>query len=387
MVDWDLMIPGMGLTLLGMGGVGLSLAGIARTFMEGMHALSALVMFIGLIILATGLLKDGLPRSGTAKASVLIIVGLLVSLGVFLLSFSTVPTLPLFAGVLLLIFAPATVIAYAAHKETIHFRAIAILFSSASVVGALAFFSFGFVAPQPIEAGVLEKAEEVEEIEEEITGPKVEVTILEGAGIEGNPAYDPAEITVERGTAVVWTNADSVVHTVTSGSFDDPDFGSLFDSLTMGAEKTYVLDTSELEVGEYAYFCTFHPFMKATLIVVPESESEEEDVLEDLRGESMLSTVTVDIAEGSAAQDNPEFFAPAEITVSAGTTVVWTNKDVVGHTVTSGNPSDAETGTIFDSGFPLMKQGEQFEHAFDTPGAYEYFCLVHPHMVGKVTVT
>ncbi|TLX88044.1 MAG: copper-binding protein, partial [Thaumarchaeota archaeon] len=42
MSDWDLLTPGIGLTVIGIVGVGISLAGIAHTFVEGMHAVSLL---------------------------------------------------------------------------------------------------------------------------------------------------------------------------------------------------------------------------------------------------------------------------------------------------------------------------------------------------------
>ena len=48
MSDWDLLTPGIGLTSIGIVGVGISLAGIAKTFVEGMHAVSLLTMFIGI---------------------------------------------------------------------------------------------------------------------------------------------------------------------------------------------------------------------------------------------------------------------------------------------------------------------------------------------------
>ena len=61
MTDWDLMTPGIGLTTIGIAGVGMSLSGIAKTFIDGMHAVSLLTMFIGMIFLASGLFKDGFP--------------------------------------------------------------------------------------------------------------------------------------------------------------------------------------------------------------------------------------------------------------------------------------------------------------------------------------
>ena len=81
MSDWDLITPGIGLTCIGIVGVGISLSGIAHTFTEGMHAVSILTMFIGLIFLAAGIFKDGFPTSGKAKSATFITLGFLVTFG------------------------------------------------------------------------------------------------------------------------------------------------------------------------------------------------------------------------------------------------------------------------------------------------------------------
>ena len=64
MTDWDLLTPGIGLTSIGIVGVGISLAGIAKTFVEGMHAVSLLTMFIGMIFLAAACLKMVFHQQG-----------------------------------------------------------------------------------------------------------------------------------------------------------------------------------------------------------------------------------------------------------------------------------------------------------------------------------
>lgn len=75
-------------------------------------------------------------------------------------------------------------------------------------------------------------------------------------------------------------------------------------------------------------------------------------------------------------------FIPAEIDISAGTTVTWTNNDVVAHTVTQrAKPEDQ----LFAS--PLLAPGERFSFTFDTPGTYAYFCMPHPFMAGTVVVS
>ncbi len=70
-------------------------------------------------------------------------------------------------------------------------------------------------------------------------------------------------------------------------------------------------------------------------------------------------------------------FTPQDVTVKAGATVTWTNKDDVPHTVVS-------TTKKFRS--PVMDTDGRFSYTFSDPGTYEYFCSVHPHMTGKVIV-
>jgi len=62
MSNWDLLMPGMGLTGIGLAGLILSYAGIAHTFIDGMHALTGLTMFVGLIFTAAGILDGGIQQ-------------------------------------------------------------------------------------------------------------------------------------------------------------------------------------------------------------------------------------------------------------------------------------------------------------------------------------
>lgn len=70
-------------------------------------------------------------------------------------------------------------------------------------------------------------------------------------------------------------------------------------------------------------------------------------------------------------------FSPSSLTISAGTTVVWTNKDAVTHTVTSDN------GT-FDSGD--MGKNTTFSNTFSTVGTFRYHCRIHSGMKGTIIV-
>jgi 3',5'-cyclic-AMP phosphodiesterase len=70
-------------------------------------------------------------------------------------------------------------------------------------------------------------------------------------------------------------------------------------------------------------------------------------------------------------------FAPATASVTVGSTITWTNRDDIPHTVVS-------TEKKFKS--PVLDTGEQFSHRFDAPGTYKYFCSIHPKMTGQVVV-
>lgn len=70
-------------------------------------------------------------------------------------------------------------------------------------------------------------------------------------------------------------------------------------------------------------------------------------------------------------------FGPAELTVRVGTTISWTNRDDIPHTVVS-------TDKVFKS--KVLDTDEKFSFTFSTPGTFPYFCSIHPKMTGKVVV-
>jgi plastocyanin len=70
-------------------------------------------------------------------------------------------------------------------------------------------------------------------------------------------------------------------------------------------------------------------------------------------------------------------FGPAALTVPSGTTVTWTNRDDIPHTVVSEDKA-------FKS--KVLDTDEKFSYIFTKPGTYGYFCSVHPKMTGTVVV-
>ena len=70
-------------------------------------------------------------------------------------------------------------------------------------------------------------------------------------------------------------------------------------------------------------------------------------------------------------------FGPQQLTVKSGTTVTWTNRDDIPHTVTSDKLAFRSNALDTD---------DKFSFTFTTPGTYKYFCSLHPHMTGTIVV-
>jgi len=97
-------------------------------------------------------------------------------------------------------------------------------------------------------------------------------------------------------------------------------------------------------------------------------------------------TAKVSIPAGTSVpgcEATNECYIPAIVSIQTGGTVTWSNDDTAAHTVTSGSPQNGPDGK-FDSS--LILGGKTYESTFQNAGSYDYFCMVHPWMTGKVQV-
>jgi plastocyanin len=92
----------------------------------------------------------------------------------------------------------------------------------------------------------------------------------------------------------------------------------------------------------------------------------------------VLAGEAVKAAASAATVDIDNFkFAPATLTVTAGTTVTWKNEDDSPHRIGDQN------GTFKSA---ALDTDDTFSHTFAAPGEYPYICTIHPYMVGKIIV-
>jgi plastocyanin len=253
------------------------------------------------------------------------------------------------------------------------------------------------------------------------------ITILQGSAVQGSPDYDPDTAQVPVDNKVVWHNEDTVPHTATSGNGpQDPQSGQLFDtSIINGGEESTPVELQGVSEGQkIPYHCMVHPYMVGEITITAAAGGGQSDVgggsaqtqggatnqtgganATNQTGGAPMSNATttggagnttgtgttggeggggtsVSIVPGSASLTT-DAFQPNPVQVSVGSTVTWTNNDAQPHTATSGQ--NATPDGNFDSG--IMAPQATFEHTFTEAGEYPYFCLLHPNMVGTVSVS
>jgi len=261
-------MPGGGLTAIGLTGIVLSYSGIAHTFIDGLHALTGLLFFFGLIFLGAGILDGGVSTSNRTKATVLVVISIVLGFGAAAFIGNESTTLPTIAGLLIMITIPGIVIAYMSVKMPQYVKPVGLIFIFAIGLGIATFVGFGVYGPTGyLLPEVIEEA--VEEVVQEIPMGKIfAISILAGSAEQGNPDYDPDTATISQGFVIEWTNYDEVMHTVTSSL----DFGETFDSSILNAGERFLLDSNELDIGSYEYMCVVHPWMVASIVIEESAE-------------------------------------------------------------------------------------------------------------------
>ena len=93
-------------------------------------------------------------------------------------------------------------------------------------------------------------------------------------------------------------------------------------------------------------------------------------------------SISIENAIGSSTPGcEPDCFIPNKATIAVGGTVSFVNGDTAPHTSTSGSPADGPDG-VWDSS--LVMPGSSYDTTISSAGSYDYFCMVHPWMTGRI---
>jgi plastocyanin len=200
-----------------------------------------------------------------------------------------------------------------------------------------------------------------------LVGSSVVANAAAEVSISITTTFSPANVTIQTGTTVTWTNNDSQSHELRS---------------TSGPAE---FRSSQLAPGQSASFTFASPGTYTYL-------DHQNDKSAAYRGTIVVTngapaTPPPAPAPGTATPPAPATasvrlagaqFAPTTVTVAVGGTVTWTNDDNSKHTVT------ADNGT-FDSA--TLNAGATFAHTFTAAGTYAYGCDFHGNMRGTIIVT
>ncbi|MGH1568245.1 MAG: plastocyanin/azurin family copper-binding protein [Nitrosopumilus sp.] len=232
--------------------------------------------------------------------------------------------------------------------------------------------------------------------------------------LPGEPDNNPT-INMEVGDKVVF---DVINDGVSFHSFgvtaDEEGFGGIIPGSEIATPsnplKKGESGTSEFIAGEegiFYYICTVPGHREQGMvgkIIVGDVSVEEEvmeaapapEVVEEVAAPEVVEEVAapepvaydgvISLPEGSGVpgcEATNQCYIPYHVTVSAGEEITWSNDDSAAHTVTSGTPSGGPDG-LFDSS--LFMAGGTYSVTLDEAGEYPYFCMVHPWMIGIITV-
>jgi plastocyanin len=237
------------------------------------------------------------------------------------------------------------------------------------------------------------------------------ISILAGAAVQGSPDYDPDAAEVPVGNSIVWDNQDTVPHTATAGTGpQDAESGQLFDTaIVNGGEESTPVELQGVSEGQtIPYYCIVHPYMTSQLTIVAaeqggggqtqgggaaQQQGEGGSGANQTGGGGAGGAAapssggpTLNILEGSSIQGSPDY-DPDELTVAAGSDVTVMNQDTLPHTVTSGtSPTDPNSAQLFDTSLINGGESATLSLAQVAAGQYDYYCMVHPYMTGKLIV-
>jgi cytochrome c oxidase subunit 2 len=169
----------------------------------------------------------------------------------------------------------------------------------------------------------------------------------------------------------------------------------LFDtSIVNGGEESTAVQIQGASEGQtIPYYCIVHPYMTSELTITAAGQGGGGGAAQSgnttgggAGGAAGGGGTTLTILEGSSIQGSPDY-DPDELTVAAGSEVTVTNDDTLPHTVTSGtSPQDPNAGQTFDTSLINGGESATLSLAQVAAGQYDYHCMVHPYMTGKLTV-
>ena len=236
----------------------------------------------------------------------------------------------------------------------------------------------------------LEPTEEEKSIPVEIENVEEETTILmpvKSARPDCGPnaeCYIPSYYTAKVNETITWKNQDSAFHSVTSGSYENPD--GLFDSGHIDPHESFSYTFEES--GPYPYHCTLHPWMAGTILVKSEIDivkchSNQNKFFCDPKNSEKIDheLVILNDAWKEECEKSGECFQPNSLVIKSGSVVLFSNHDEYEHNIRINDWSE-----YLHFPYDVIAENESFSFQFFEPGLYDVWCSLHPWMNAEIIV-
>lgn len=194
--------------------------------------------------------------------------------------------------------------------------------------------------------------------------------------------YDKRAISIDMKNNRQWISAKEELKQHITSAIENPKSAS--ESIL--SEYTFDLDAGKTPNIEQQMFLMMSDFKDELRALRNDMKRQNRPRISE--SARVLVGVGISIERGSGAgvpkDKNQKLLVPDPVTISRGEQVLWMNNDLIAHTITSGKPTDAQSGTIFDSG--IIKAGDVFNFTFNEYGMFPYFDVIHPWITGTIIV-
>ncbi|MGI0027205.1 MAG: cupredoxin domain-containing protein, partial [Nitrosopumilaceae archaeon] len=227
-----------------------------------------------------------------------------------------------------------------------------------------------------------------------------QISILQGAStMRSGQVLSPPSVQIIPGTTIVWTNNDSIPHTLLSGILStttqgqggsanptvnapsfQPDGQINSGTILPGQTFQYTMN----RIGTITFYDPSYTWINGVISSISQSSTQSKPIQISIQPGSYQS-------QGSASQQNQlytnHYYLPTDLQITPGTTLIWTNNDTVSHRVLSGISTQKQTNPFtpdgkFDSG--ILAPGQSFQFTINGIGIIRFYDPTYTWMNGVI---
>jgi plastocyanin len=227
-----------------------------------------------------------------------------------------------------------------------------------------------------------------------------QISILQGAStMKSGQVLSPPSIQITPGTTIIWTNNDSVPHTLLSGILSTTTQGQRGSASTAPVAPSFQPDNqinsgtiqpgqtfqyTMTRTGTITFYDPAYTWINGVISSISQTSTQGKPIQVSIQPGSYQP-------QGSASQQNQlytnHYYLPTDLQIIPGTTIIWTNNDTVSHRVLSGTSTQRPDNPFtpdgkFDSG--VLAPGQSFQITMNDVGIIRFYDPSYTWMNGVI---